>query len=364
MKPSHFFILIIASLSQLLSAQSTTKTKQDSTQQLKEVVVSAHQLFGSKFKAKNRTGAAYYMDTKELQKFNITDVNRALKAVPGVSVYEEDGMGLRPNISLRGSSPERSAKITLMEDGVLIAPAPYSASAAYYFPTIARMQAVEILKGSSQIQYGPYTTGGAINMVSSQIPTSSQTSILAQYGTYNSELYRLLHGNTFGKLGYVVDYTRYGSNGFKDLPSGANTGFDKQDFVGKLSYDFNAFGVSQTLQAKYQYSDETSNETYVGLTDTDFKANPFQRYAGSEKDQMNTLHRQYMLTHSFNFSPICPGPLRPIRMNLAETGTNSIMWAPKMENFRWVVFLQTLLPMQRSWLLLREQAINQMLYYM
>lgn len=303
MKPSHFFILIIASLSQLISAQSTTKTKQDSTQQLKEVVVSAHQLFGSKFKAKNRTGAAYYMDTKELQKFNITDVNRALKAVPGVSVYEEDGMGLRPNISLRGSSPERSAKITLMEDGVLIAPAPYSASAAYYFPTIARMQAVEILKGSSQIQYGPYTTGGAINMVSSQIPTSSQTSILAQYGTYNSELYRLLHGNTFGKLGYVVDYTRYGSNGFKDLPSGANTGFDKQDFVGKLSYDFNAFGVSQTLQAKYQYSDETSNETYVGLTDTDFKANPFQRYAGSEKDQMNTLHRQYMLTHSFNFSP-------------------------------------------------------------
>jgi Fe(3+) dicitrate transport protein len=28
------------------------------------------------------------------------------------------------------------------------------------------MQAFEILKGGSQIQYGPYTTGGAINMVS------------------------------------------------------------------------------------------------------------------------------------------------------------------------------------------------------
>jgi hypothetical protein len=42
-----------------------------------------------------------------------------------------------------------------MEDGVLISPAPYSAPAAL-FPTVSRMQSFEILKGGSQIQYGPY----------------------------------------------------------------------------------------------------------------------------------------------------------------------------------------------------------------
>jgi len=304
MKIQSISLIIISFISQQIAAQNkTTQKTKDSTQQLKEVVVSAHQLFGSKFKAKNRTGAAYYMDSEELQKFNITDINRALKAVPGVSIYEEDGMGLRPNISLRGSSPERSAKITIMEDGVLIAPAPYSASAAYYFPTIARMQAVEILKGSSQIQYGPFTTGGAINLVSTEVPKDKYSQFLAQYGAFNSELIRAVHGKNFGKVSYVVDYTKYGSDGFKTLKNGGNTGFDKQDFMGKLQVADRIFGVNQTLALKYQYADETSNETYLGLTDTDFKYDAFQRYTGSEKDQMNALHRQYMVTHTLNFSP-------------------------------------------------------------
>jgi Fe(3+) dicitrate transport protein len=40
------------------------------------------------------------------------------------------------------------------------------------------MQSFEILKGGSQIQYGPYTTGGAINMVSTQIPRRFQAVLL------------------------------------------------------------------------------------------------------------------------------------------------------------------------------------------
>ena len=73
-----------------------------------------------------------------------------------------------------------------MEDGILISPAPYSASSAYYFPSVARMQAIEVLKGSSQIQYGPYTTGGAINFVSTEIPQKFRGKISTSYGSFKT----------------------------------------------------------------------------------------------------------------------------------------------------------------------------------
>jgi hypothetical protein len=54
---------------------------------------------------------------------------------------------------------QTEAKITLMEDGVLHRH--HTLLLQRIIPTVSRMQSFEILKGGSQIQYGPYTTGGA-----------------------------------------------------------------------------------------------------------------------------------------------------------------------------------------------------------
>jgi Fe(3+) dicitrate transport protein len=275
----------------------------DSIQTLDEVLLKTNVIFGNKYQAQNRTGSSYYLSPKELKKFNYTDINRALRTVPGVNIYEEDGFGLRPNISLRGTSPERSSKISLMEDGILIAPAPYSAPAAYYFPSVARMEAVEILKGSSQVQYGPFTTGGAINMVSSVIPNTFRGKIKARTGSFNSNQIQVNLGDAKPTFGYVIEYLNFNSDGFKNLPDNSNTGFDKNDIVAKFRMNSKTDAViQQSLEMKFQYADEVSNETYLGLTESDFNTSPLNRYASSQFDRMVNDHITFALTHQLDFS--------------------------------------------------------------
>ena len=283
--------------------KESQNTTLDSLQKLDEVLIKSNVIFGNKYVAKNRTGSSYYISPEELKKLGYTDINRVLKTVPGVTIVEEDGFGLRPNISLRGTSPERSAKISLMEDGVLIAPAPYSASAAYYFPSVGRMKAVEILKGSSQVQYGPFTTGGAINLVSTPIPDTFSGIVKASYGSFNSSQLYASVGDSKEYIGYNVEYLNFNSDGFKNLLNNANTGFDKNDIVAKLRFNNSKeAAIQQNIEFKFQYADEVSNETYLGLSETDFEVNPFNRYASSQQDKMTNEHLQFMVTHNLEFS--------------------------------------------------------------
>lgn len=295
MNKLYTIILVIGVIS-LGNAQNTKPA--DSVENLQVIRLKPNSILGSKFEAQNRTGSSYYMSERDLTKFNYTDVNRALLSIPGVNVTEEDGFGLRPNISLRGTQAERSSKITLMEDGVLIAPAPYSAPAAYYFPNVARMEAIEVLKGSSQIQYGPFTTGGAINFVSSSIPNELKGYARMNIGNYNSRQTELRIGDSGEQWGYMVDFLNFSSDGFKSLDNGGNTGFDRNDYSGKLSWRTKKDAkIQQSVTLKLQYSEGLDNETYLGLADADFEENPYRRYLASAADNITTEHDQIQLTH-------------------------------------------------------------------
>jgi Fe(3+) dicitrate transport protein len=250
-------------------------------------------------------GSAHLITAAELEqkKVGFDDIHRFLREVPGVDVQEEEGYGLRPNIGLRGSGTERSSTITLMEDGVLIAPAPYAASAAYYFPTPGRMEAIEIRKGSSQIKYGPRTTGGALNMLSTSIPDTRR---LGTDITVGGDATRKVHahlGDSYQNFGWLAETYQFSTRGFKRLDGGGDTGFDLEDYV--LKFRFNTgptTRIYQQVEFKLGYTDQRSDETYLGLSDNDFLSNPTRRYAGSQADVFNSDHKQYQARHFVAFN--------------------------------------------------------------
>lgn len=248
-------------------------------------------------------GAASYISAEQLRTHSYSDVNRILRSVSGINIQEEDGYGLRPNIGLRGAGVERSTKVNIMEDGILVAPAPYSAPAAYYFPNMARINSVEIRKGSSQIKYGPNTTGGAINMISTPIPTEFSASAELSYGERNANKIYATVGDRSERFGYMFEVLQIGDDGFKQLDGLGDTGFILRDISGKLMYQTsNEASVYQRVELKAGLHTEISDETYLGLSRADFESNPLRRYASSQEDQMDVEQSQFTLRHFALFS--------------------------------------------------------------
>ena len=69
-------------------------------------------------------GSAHVLRPRDLERMDYDNPETVVKQVPGVYARGEDGFGLRPNIGIRGIYPDRSKKVTLMEDGMLFGPRP------------------------------------------------------------------------------------------------------------------------------------------------------------------------------------------------------------------------------------------------
>lgn len=258
---------------------------------------------GSTDQASEDPGSAAYLDAKTLKKHDYSDIQRALRQVTGVYVVDEEGYGLRPNIGIRGSGTDRNSRITVMEDGVLIAPAAYSAPSAYYFPTAARINAIEVRKGSSAIRSGPRTTGGAVNLISTPIPDDTSGLVNFAFGTDQTIKAHAWAGGSGEQTGWLIETVQQQTDGFKRLDGGGDTGYTLEDYLAKFRVNTGPNATYyQSLELKVGKTEQDSDETYLGLTDVDFRADPYRRYAASQLDNIQTDHELVELRHRIDLS--------------------------------------------------------------
>ena len=231
-------------------------------------------------------GSAAIIEQEELESSHVYTTNEALRKVPGLVLRDEEGFGMRPNIGSRGLNPTRSTKILLLEDGIPLTYAPYGANESYYHPTIDRFSSIEVLKGASQVRFGPITTGGVINYITPNAPEKfgGHMSVTGGNRDYlNTKI-------NVGGQGMLFDYTHKQGDGARD-----NTQTNIEDVNFKITKDF---GEHHALTLRANWFTEDSQVSYSGITQREYnnfggEYNPFNH------DDFETARYGLSATHDW-----------------------------------------------------------------
>ncbi|MEY3050648.1 MAG: hypothetical protein RLY31_433 [Bacteroidota bacterium] len=234
-------------------------------------------------------GSVSYLGPAQLRRMAPLSGNDIFKAIPGLHVVDEEGAGLRMNLSVRGMNPDRSRGVLVLEDGIPVALNPYGEPEMYYTPAMERMEGVEVVKGSGQIMYGPQTVGGVVNYLSAPIPSDSLLRIRLGAGGGGLFNGQLSVGRSKGDNGYRVDFLR------KRAERLGHVGFVLSDLTAKWRI---RTGPRAEVLAKWGVYDERSDATYIGLTQPMYESgtDDFVRMSPDDRLEIRRYHASVVHT--------------------------------------------------------------------
>ncbi|MBU6373496.1 MAG: TonB-dependent receptor [Alphaproteobacteria bacterium] len=234
-------------------------------------------------------GSGATIEAEDLRKARVFTVNEALRQATGVVARDEEGLGLRPNIGVRGLSPTRSSKVLLLEDGLPLTYAPYGDNATYSHPSVRRFERIEILKGAGQVRFGPNTVGGVVNYITPRAPDELEARATLAAGSRGYQEADLSLGGPV--LGFRA-LAHFNATRFDGVRDNHALAFD--DAYLKLERDLTA---TQAMVVRLGLAREDSQVSYSGLTLAEFRANP--RANPFRNDRFETERFTASATHSW-----------------------------------------------------------------
>jgi len=250
-------------------------------------------IIGSRPSLINRIpGSANVITSTALNYIKPITGNEMFKKVSGINVLDEEGAGLRANIGIRGLDPDRSRTVLMMEDGVPIALAPYGEPEMYYSPAIDRMNSIEVLKGSGSILYGPQTIGGVINYITNDPPLNSTFALDIRGGENGFFTGMGSYGATIDNVGFNIGLLH------KQAEKLGVTRYNIIDITAKMKFQT---GANSQLGIKLAIYDESSNSTYVGLTQSMYDHGDYFTIIAPH-DELDIRRYSANLTHDYFFS--------------------------------------------------------------
>lgn len=236
-------------------------------------------------------GSAELISENDLQNILPASGNEMLKKIAGVHISEEEGLGLRINIGIRGLDPDRARTIHVLEDGIPVALAPYGEPEMYYTPAIERISNIELLKGSGSILFGPQTIGGVLNYITSDPPQDEETKLTLRGGNGNFFSGNVSFGKSIDNIGMRIALLH------KEADKIGITNFRINDFTSKFNLFFSG---SAKIGLKFSAYDENSNSTYLGIAQTMYDRGEYYAVI-APNDRLNVRRYSISLSHHASF---------------------------------------------------------------
>jgi len=242
-------------------------------------------------------GAATILTSEEIEELRPYTLHDAFDFMPGLRTIDDDVLGRRSGIGVRGAPSRRSRKTLLLEDGVPINASTYIDPSAHYTPPMERLESVDVLKGAGHVLHGPLNNHGIVNFRNKQPTAVPETTIELSGGMNDTFKRHLMHRRTAGPLGMVFSYTGANADGVFDIEE---TQYD--DFFGSLDWNVNSqhnLGVSMLYFRERSDGYDESN-----LTPAEFNINPFRKRNrfGQEFNNFNLDYFKVDLKHDFQIT--------------------------------------------------------------
>jgi Fe(3+) dicitrate transport protein len=232
-------------------------------------------------------GAASILSREAIERLRPTTLHDALRLVPGIRTLDDDVLGLRSGIGIRGAPPRRSRKTLLLEDGSPINGSTYLDPSAHYTPPMERLERLEVLRGAGQLVHGPLNNYGVVNFRNLRPTATPETKVEIGGGETGIFNRHALHSRSIGPAGILLSYTGMNANGAFDVERHQ---FD--DFFGSVSWDL---GVNHGLTSTLTYFRERSDGyDESNLTPSQFETHPRGKAVLDQGREFNNISVDYL----------------------------------------------------------------------
>ena len=196
---------------------------------LKEEAVESAEIVVAAGKYKQRISelpvSAEIMPVEEMMKRNLTNLEDAMRYIPGLNMTQDQ-------LSIRGSSGySRGAgtRVLLAIDGI-----PFSTGDTgeiiWYIVPVTELQRIEVIKGAASSLYGSSAIGGVVNLITKEISDEPSFYIKTNFGFYDKPSYSewdwsgehrkfngftFSHSNRINNFGFTAALTRLEDEGYK-----------------------------------------------------------------------------------------------------------------------------------------------------